>query len=92
MRAMLRRKGHRDFSVHGMRSCFRDWCADTGKPFDLAEAALAHAPGDSTVQSYMRTDMLERRRVLMEAWGAYLTQVPEEKVVPLHAVWPVAAA
>ena len=32
-------------TVHGFRSSFRDWCADTGKPREVAEAALAHVVG-----------------------------------------------
>ena len=32
-------------TVHGFRSSFRDWCADTGKPREIAEAALAHTVG-----------------------------------------------
>ena len=30
---------------HGFRSSFRDWCAETGKPREVAEAALAHVVG-----------------------------------------------
>ena len=32
-------------TVHGFRSSFRDWCAEAGKPRELAEAALAHTVG-----------------------------------------------
>jgi integrase len=81
---VLHRLRREDITSHGMRSCFRDWCADTGKPGDLAEAALAHSPGDATVQAYARSDMLERRRALMDEWGAYLTRSPAE-VVPIRA-------
>ena len=31
--------------VHGFRSSFRNWCAETGKPREIAEAALAHVVG-----------------------------------------------
>jgi integrase len=51
--------------VHGFRSTFRDWCADTGKPADLAEAALAHQTGSPVVRAYARPDLLDRRRALM---------------------------
>jgi integrase len=66
----LRRLGHGDVTVHGFRSTFRDWCADTGKPADPAEAALAHAPASRVVAAYQRSDLLEARRGLMEAWAA----------------------
>lgn len=34
-------------TVHGFRSAFRDWCAETGAPREVAEAALAHTVGGS---------------------------------------------
>ena len=59
-------------TVHGFRSSFRDWCADTGKPRELAEAALSHVVG-GVEGAYFRSDMIERRRLVMEQWGAYVT-------------------
>ena len=58
---------------HGFRSSFRSWCSDTGVPRDLAEMALGHAVRDSVERAYARSDMLQRRRPLMEAWADYLT-------------------
>ena len=57
---------------HGFRSSFRDWCGDTGQPRELAEAALAHTIRNKAEAAYARTDLLERRRQLMEAWSSYL--------------------
>ncbi len=63
-----------DFTVHGFRSTFRDWVADTTDyPAEVAEAALAHTIADKTVAAYKRTAFLEKRKVLMDAWGAYVT-------------------
>ena len=59
-------------TVHGFRSSFRDWCADTGKPREIAEAALAHSVG-GVEGSYFRSDLFERRRQLMDGWARYLT-------------------
>ena len=59
-------------TVHGFRSSFRDWAGDTGQPRELAEAALAHVSGDATEQAYARSDLFARRRVVMDAWAAYL--------------------
>ena len=56
---------------HGMRSSFRDWCAETGVPRDLAEAALAHQVRDAVEAAYFRSDLFERRRAVMEDWGSY---------------------
>ena len=58
-------------TVHGFRSSFRDWCADTGQPREIAEAALAHTVG-GVEGAYFRSDLFERRRVLMESWSEFL--------------------
>ena len=59
-------------TVHGFRSSFRDWCADTGKAREVAEAALAHTVG-GVEGAYFRSDLFERRRHLMDAWAVFLT-------------------
>ena len=59
-------------TIHGFRSSFRDWCADTGKPREVAEAALAHVVG-GVEGAYFRSDLFARRRQLMDAWAAYVT-------------------
>ena len=66
----LRRMGLENVTAHGFRSSFRDWAGDaTHFPRELAEAALAHVIGDKAEQAYRRSDALERRRELMEAWA-----------------------
>jgi integrase len=68
-------------TVHGFRSTFRDWVGNhTSYPRELAEHALAHVVGNETEQAYRRDDALERRRVLMEAWGGFCTGTPH--VIP----------
>ncbi len=69
-------------TVHGFRSSFRDWCAGTGKPRELAEAALAHTVG-GVEGAYFRSDLFDRRRRLMDSWATYLAGV-DTKVVALH--------
>src|SRR4051812_48787447 len=64
----MKRQG---LTVHGFRSTFSDWAAETGQPVDLREAALAHALGSKVAQAYARGDLLERRRRLMDAWAAW---------------------
>lgn len=58
-------------TVHGFRSSFRDWCADMGKPRDIAEAALAHIVG-GVEGAYLHSDLFERRRRLMADWARYI--------------------
>jgi integrase len=57
---------------HGLRSTFRNWAAERGYPRDMSEIALAHTVGSEVERAYRRTDMLERRRVMSEAWGEFL--------------------
>jgi len=60
-------------TTHGCRSSFRDWVGDeTSFPREVAEMALAHAVGDEVELAYRRGTALEKRRKLMEAWGAYV--------------------
>lgn len=59
-------------TIHGLRSSFRDWAAETGTPREVAEAALAHKVRSSTEAPYARTDYLDMRRELMQAWADYI--------------------
>lgn len=69
---VMRKMGLGRYTVHGFRSSFRDWVLDaTSYPSDLAEVCLAHRVGSTTEQAYRRSDALERRRAIMEAWAAY---------------------
>ncbi|MDE0155121.1 MAG: tyrosine-type recombinase/integrase [Gammaproteobacteria bacterium] len=70
-------------TAHGFRSSFRDWAADNGKARDVAEAALAHVVG-GTEGSYFRSDVFDRRRLLMDQWAAFLTDTGAD-VVRLRA-------
>ena len=58
-------------TVHGLRSSFRDWCGETGIPREVAEAALSHVV-KGVEGAYARSDLLNRRREVMEAWGRYI--------------------
>lgn len=81
--ALLKRMGaHAATTPHGFRSAFRDWCGDaTHFPRELAEAALSHRVGDATEQAYRRSDALEKRRALMEAWATYCAATPGSNIV-----------
>jgi integrase len=88
MLRVMRAMGHGDLTVHGFRSCFRDWCGEQGEPADISEAALGHALGNRTQLAYMRGDLLERRRRLMARWADFCGRVvPAEggDVVALRA-------
>lgn len=56
-------------TAHGFRSTFRDWASEQGYSRELAERALAHTIKSSTEAAYHRTDLLEQRREMMQAWA-----------------------
>lgn len=61
------------FTVHGFRSTFRDWAAETtGHPAEVVEMALAHTIPNEAEAAYRRGDLLLKRAELMQEWAAYL--------------------
>jgi len=75
MLMLLRRMERNDITVHGFRSSFRDWCAEqTNFAREVSEAALAHAIGDKVEAAYRRSDLFDKRRLLMNEWARYCMQ------------------
>lgn len=68
------RTAKRDETVHGFRSAFRDWAAEkmTTIPAMVAEMALAHSVGTKTEQAYLRSDLRDMQRSLMDGWGWFV--------------------
>lgn len=92
--ALLRRVGapsdtvERVATAHGFRSSFRDWCSENGYARDLAERALAHTVKDKVEAAYHRTDLLEQRRPVMQAWADFVLppENPCKAKGPSHGV------
>ena len=59
-------------TAHGFRSSFRDWCSEQGYARDLAERALAHTVQNKVEAAYHRTDLLDQRRPMMDAWAIFV--------------------
>ena len=79
MLELLKRMGREDLTVHGFRSTFRDWAAEsTTYPNEVCEMALAHAIADKAEAAYRRGDLFEKRRQLMADWADYCN-APEGK-------------
>jgi hypothetical protein len=69
--AVIKRMGE-SFTTHGMRSAFRDWAAEqTHYPRELVELCLAHNIASKVEKAYLRSDMLEKRRPIMDAFALY---------------------
>jgi integrase len=80
-------------TVHGFRSCFKDWAAEqTAYPNEMSEMALAHTVSDKVEAAYRRGDMREKRRRLMADWTKFIANLDRparDRVVPMrrkHAV------
>ena len=74
MTNILRKSGLADrATVHGFRTSFKTWTMEqTDTPWAVGEAALAHQLGGSVEQAYARSDLLDRRRTLMQQWADYI--------------------
>jgi integrase len=88
LRKLVGRLGHIGTTVHGFRSTFRDWAADTTSyPNHVVEMALAHTIGNAVESAYRRGDLFNKRRQLMEDWAAYC-----DGVIRAGAVVPIRSA
>lgn len=66
-----------DYVTHGFRASFRTWASEkTHYARQLAELSLAHDERSSTESAYDRTDLLEKRRPLMQDWADHCCAVP----------------
>ena len=75
-----------DADVHGFRTSFRVWVQErTNTPFEVAEKALAHKTKNKVVAAYARSDLMEKRRQLMQRWADHLTQT-DANVVKIGGV------
>ena len=87
MLKLLRRMKRDDLTVHGMRSCFRDWAAERSTfASEVAEMALAHTVADKVEAAYRRGDLFQKRRQLADAWAKFCAApVASGNVVPIAA-------
>lgn len=91
MASVLDRMGCGDVTVHGFRSTFRDWAAEsTGYPNHVVEMALAHVIGDKVEAAYRRGDLFDKRRKLMGDWAKFCATKPviAADVIPLRKAVP----
>jgi integrase len=90
MAQLLKRMGRLDITVHGFRSTFRDWAAETtGYPNHVVEMALAHVIGDKVEASYRRGDLFSKRTRLMADWAKYCMTTPGQ---PANNITPMRAS
>jgi integrase len=59
-------------TIHGLRSSFRDWAGDdTHFARDHIEECLGHTVGNAVERAYRRSDALDKRRVILQAWSDF---------------------
>jgi len=76
MLTLLKRMDRTDITVHGFRSSFRDWAAETTDySNETVEMALAHTIKNQAEAAYRRGDLYDKRTQLMRDWGDYLARV-----------------
>lgn len=85
--AVLRRMDRNEITVHGFRSTFRDWAAEsTAYPGEMVEMALAHTIGNKVEAAYRRGDLFEKRRRLMQDWSDFCDRKEStaSNVIPIN--------
>jgi integrase len=79
-------KDGRPVTAHGFRSTFRTWAEEVATvPHAVVEQAMGHQVGGKVERAYRRTDLLEKRRELMDAWARYCAPPEaESNVTPMR--------
>jgi integrase len=74
MAAVLKRMGVDDGTVHGFRSSFRTWAAESDGSYreDVAETCLAHATKNKVIAAYQRGELFQHRKAMMTDWARSL--------------------
>jgi len=82
---MLLRRIRPSMTVHGFRSCFRDWVSEeTLHSPEVAEMALAHTVKDKVEAAYRRGDLFLRRKILMQDWENFCTTGEWGNIIELN--------
>jgi integrase len=82
---LIRRMGS-DITAHGFRSSFRDWAAERSNfSREVCEMALAHTVSNKVEAAYLRGDLFDKRRKLMDTWAAYVDTDASADIVTLRA-------
>ena len=73
---------HGQATVHGFRSAFKDWAAESGVRDEVSEAVLAHADRNAVRAAYRRTNYLDERRDLMQRWADHCGDLQIDRAPP----------
>ena len=74
----------RRITAHGFRATFRTWAEEVATfPHAVIEQAMGHQVGTQVERAYRRTDVLDKRRQLMDTWAQWCESEPSSNVVQL---------
>jgi integrase len=83
---MMIKRMKKDITTHGFRSSFRDWAAErTNFSREVCEMALAHTVSNKVEAAYLRGDLFDKRRQLMNTWAEFVTTDSTADIVTLRA-------
>lgn len=73
-------------TAHGFRATFRTWAQEhTGYAEEVVELCLAHVNSDATRAAYARSELIDKRRLLMDDWALFCRHgAPTGEVI---AIW-----
>jgi integrase len=67
-------------TAHGFRSTFKDWAREhTSYADEESELALAYVNDDATRAAYARSELIEKRRLLMQDWEQFCYHAQQDK-------------
>jgi integrase len=75
----------RPITAHGFRATFKTWAEEVATfPHAVVEQAMGHQVGNEVERAYRRTDLLEQRRRVMDAWAGHCEPRAGETVIPIR--------
>jgi integrase len=72
-------------TMHGCRTMFRNWGGDSVEHNfrrEVLEHCLSHRVGDEAEKSYWTSDMIDRRRIVLQAWADFIKPVAKADTKP----------
>jgi integrase len=96
MRVLLRRMNRerrwldpatsKPITAHGFRATLKTWAEEAATfPHAVVEMALGHTVGNAVERAYRRTDLLDQRRGLLDAWARHCEpRAAESTVIPMR--------
>ncbi len=75
-------KDGRPITAHDFHATFRTWAEEVATvPHDVVEEAMGHQVGGKVERAYGRTDLLEKRRELRDAWARHCDSGAGENIL-----------